>query len=182
MWIWRHDYFAHPKNIYLFWVDVNLAAWLFCPPKWHLLVLQVEWVDVISVGKDIAIIFCYEMRSTEFVRERNSGVPNYGIRILIWWLSNSRILKNIWLEFRIQKLNQNSASDGGPRNRNQRLEFPTKHGDAICWVYWYGYWELVNIVTSTSLWWVGRGHHQRVLLNIVNQPQKNWLVISLILF
>ncbi len=58
MLIWRHDYFAHQHHIYLFWV----------PPTSHLLVLQVERVDVILADKDIAIVTGYEMRCIEFLR------------------------------------------------------------------------------------------------------------------
>ncbi len=113
---WRHDYFACQHHIYLFWV----------PPTTHLLILQVEQVDVISMGKDIAIFFWYEMRCAEFLRIF-FGIPNFGIRILIRQFFNSGILKQIcnW-NLQNQKRN-NSASDGGPRNWNQKSEFSTKY-------------------------------------------------------
>ncbi len=82
-WKWRHDYFACQHHIYLFWVL----------PTSHLLVLQVEQVDVILAGKDIAIVFWYKMRCTEFLRNKKFGILNLGIGVLIWQFSNSRILK-----------------------------------------------------------------------------------------
>ncbi len=54
---WWHNYFAYQHHIYLFWV----------PPTSHLLILQVERVDVILAGKDIAIVFWYALRCTEFL-------------------------------------------------------------------------------------------------------------------
>ncbi len=93
MLLWRHDYLAPQYNISSFWVDVNLAARLFSPPKWHLLALQVEGVDVILAGKDIVIVLWYKMRCTEFLHEQNSKTLNFGIRIPIWWLFNIGILK-----------------------------------------------------------------------------------------
>ncbi len=96
MLIWWHDYFAPQNQIYLFWaLDVNLAAWLLCPPKSHLLILQVEQVDVILTGKDIAVIFWCKIRCTEFLRKTMFWIPNFGIGIPIWWLFNSGILKTI---------------------------------------------------------------------------------------
>jgi hypothetical protein len=58
------------------------------------------------------------------------GIPNFGIGIPISQFFNSRIQekifqRNLWN----QKRNQNSTSDGGPRNRNQKPEFPTKASD-----------------------------------------------------
>jgi hypothetical protein len=38
--------------------------------------------DVILAGKDIAIVFWYEMRCTEFLLEKN-GIPIFGIGIPI---------------------------------------------------------------------------------------------------
>ncbi len=51
------------------------------------------------------------------------------IRIPIFWLSRNQNFKNKsnW-NFWNRKQNRNSASDGGPRNRNWKLELPTKHG------------------------------------------------------
>ncbi len=59
------------------------------------------------------------------------GIPNFGIGIPISRFFNSGIRKkkcdhNLWN----QKRNQNSASDGGPRNWNQNSEFPTKKFNA----------------------------------------------------
>ncbi len=93
MLVWWHEYFPSQNNIYLFWVDVDLAAWIFCPPKWHLLVLQVEQVDAIFVGKDIAIVFWFKMRCIEFLCNPKFGKSNLGIGIPIWWILNSRIQK-----------------------------------------------------------------------------------------
>jgi hypothetical protein len=69
---WQHDYFACQYHIYLFLV----------PPTSHLLILQVEQVNVVLAGKDIAIVFWYKMRRTEFLCEKN-GILNFGIGILI---------------------------------------------------------------------------------------------------
>ncbi len=71
MLIWWHDYFARKNQIYLFLVDANLVAWYLCPTKSHLLFLQVEQVDVIFVEKDIAIVFWYKIRCTEFLPKKN---------------------------------------------------------------------------------------------------------------
>ncbi len=47
------------------------------------------------------------------------------IGILIWWVFNGRILKKVSDQnTQNMKQNQNSASYGGPRNWNQKLEFP----------------------------------------------------------
>jgi hypothetical protein len=70
---WRHDYFARQHHIYSF----------RAPPTSHLLVLQEEQVDVILAGKDIAIVFWYEMRYGESLRSKNFGIPNFGIGIPI---------------------------------------------------------------------------------------------------
>jgi hypothetical protein len=55
------------------------------------------------------------------------GIPNFGIRIPISQFFNSGIREKFsdW-NLRNRKRNQNSASNGGPRNRNQKSEFPTK--------------------------------------------------------
>jgi hypothetical protein len=55
---------------------------------------------------------------------RNSEFLNQNIDFLIFQQRNSK--KKSDQNFWNQKLNQNSAFDGGPRNRNQKLEFPTK--------------------------------------------------------
>ncbi len=47
--------------------------------------------------------------------------------IPIWWLYNSgNLKKNIDRSIRSKKGNRNSAYNGGLRNQNQKLEFPTK--------------------------------------------------------
>jgi hypothetical protein len=56
---------------------------MFCPQESHLLILQVEQVDVILAGKDIAIVFWYEMRCTEFLGKQKFWILNFGIGILI---------------------------------------------------------------------------------------------------
>jgi hypothetical protein len=69
------------------------------------------------------------MRCIEFLPIFLLGNPNFGIGILISRFFNSRIQeKNSNRNLRNQKRNRNSASNGGPRNRNQKLEFPTKGG------------------------------------------------------
>jgi hypothetical protein len=39
--------------------------------------------DVILAGKDIAIVFWYKMRCTDFLRKIFFGIPNFEIRIPI---------------------------------------------------------------------------------------------------
>ncbi len=67
------------------------------------------------------------MRGSEFLRKQITGIPNFANQ-------NSDFLtfqtleiqkKNYWNLWN-QKRNRNSASNGGPRNRNQKPEFPTK--------------------------------------------------------
>ncbi len=121
---WQHDYFARQQYIYLFWVPLTS----------HLLVSQVERVDVILAGKDIAIIFWYKMRCTEFLHNKKFGIPNFRIRITSWWLFYSGIQKKSDRNLQNRKRNRISASDGGPRNQNQKSEFPTKDRGVLFFV------------------------------------------------
>ncbi len=67
------------------------------------------------------------IRSTEFLRKE---IPKFGISqigIPIFWLSRHwNFKKKSNRNLRNQTWNWNSAYDGGPRNWNQKLEFPTK--------------------------------------------------------
>ncbi len=65
-------------------------------------------------------------------------IPIFGIGISISQFFNSKI-QEIFFEqnLRNQKRERNSASNGGPRNRNQKSEFPTKDGDSSSWRYRY---------------------------------------------
>jgi hypothetical protein len=53
------------------------------------------WHDVILAGKDIATVFWYKMRCTEFLPLFFFGIPNFGIGILIrqilQWQNKKRI-------------------------------------------------------------------------------------------
>ncbi len=87
------------------WVDVGRAATVF------LIQNEVHWVPTLFF----------------------LGIPNFGIGIPICRFFNRGIQKiksdgNLWN----QKRNRNSASNGGPRNWNQKLEFPTKVW-LVCW-------------------------------------------------
>ncbi len=67
------------------------------------------------------------IRSSKFLRKQLPEFQISQIGILIFWLSRHRNFKkisnwNLWN----QKWNRNSAYNGGPRNRNWKLEFPTK--------------------------------------------------------
>jgi hypothetical protein len=67
------------------------------------------------------------MRCIEFLPLCFFGIPNFGIGIPISQFFNSGIReKNSDRSLRNQKRNKNSTSNGGPRNRNENLEFTTK--------------------------------------------------------
>ncbi len=74
------------------------------------------------------------MRGSEFLRKKNTGIPNIAnqnsnfltLQTSEFQKKNDRNLLN-------QKRNQNSAYDGGPRNWNQKLEFPTMAAGARMW-------------------------------------------------
>jgi hypothetical protein len=67
------------------------------------------------------------IRRSEFLRKQITRIPNISN-----WNSNFLTLQTLEFQKKIdrnlwnQKLNQNSAYNGGPRNRNQKSEFPTK--------------------------------------------------------
>jgi hypothetical protein len=68
------------------------------------------------------------IRCTEFLRKQITGIPNFANRNSNFLtLQTSKFKKrktnrNLWN----QKRNRNSAYNGGPRNWNQKSEFPTK--------------------------------------------------------
>jgi hypothetical protein len=113
---WRHDYFSHQHNIYLFWV----------PQTSHLIVLQVKQVDVIFGGKRYSNCFLVwnEMYWVPTWKIRNSEFWNWNSYLTFFQQRNSK--KKSDRNLRNQKRNQNSASNGDPRNWNQKSEFLTK--------------------------------------------------------
>ncbi len=68
------------------------------------------------------------IRRTEFLRKEITGILNIANQNSDFLtLQTSEFQKKSDRNLRNQTLNRNSAYDGGPRNRNQKLEFPTKH-------------------------------------------------------
>ncbi len=86
------------------------------------------WLDIIRpTGWPITIDILCKMRCNEFLHFFSFRIPNFWIGIPISQFFNSRIWekfsdRNLWN----WKRNQNSAYNGGPRNWNQKMEFPTK--------------------------------------------------------
>ncbi len=82
------------------------------------------------------------IRRTEFLHKQITGIPN--IAKLKSWFSDSPDIgiskkksdRNLWN----QKWNRNSAYNGGPRNWNQKLEFPTK--SRCGWAYGFTFTPL----------------------------------------
>ncbi len=70
------------------------------------------------------------MRCSEFLRKQITGIPNMANQNSNFLtLQTSEFQKKSGRNLRNQKQNWNSAYNGGPRNRNQKLGFPTK---ALC--------------------------------------------------
>ncbi len=100
MLFWGHDYFTRQNYTYLFWVDVILVACFFCLPKWHLLILKVDQVDVLLPGKDIAGVFwCWHwslhwkcnLMSSYVKKYWNSEFSNWNSDLMTFQQQNSKI-------------------------------------------------------------------------------------------
>ncbi len=127
MLIWRHDHFARQHHIYLFSVDVILAAWLFCPPTSHLLVLSPSNITSTCFTRRVSRCNFSGKRYCNCLLVQNEmywvpasfffWIPNFGIGILTKKNSD----RNLWN----WKWYWSSTSDGGPRNWNQKSEFQT---------------------------------------------------------
>ncbi len=86
------------------------------------------------------------IRRTEILRKEITGILNIANRNSNFWtLQTSEFQKKIHRNLWNQKRNQNSVYDGGPRNQNRKLEFPTKPSGV--------YWQSSNLSRSfgTSL-------------------------------
>jgi hypothetical protein len=66
MLIWQYDYFCSQKSHLLVMSTCSFGGMITLPAKITSTHLQVEQVDVILAGKDIAIVFWCKMGCTEF--------------------------------------------------------------------------------------------------------------------
>jgi hypothetical protein len=106
------------------WFCARSAVWC-CDGIANLWTIKIELLYMLWNPYKLAM-----MRCSEFLRQQITGILNFANQ-------NSNYLTFQKLEFQKKiwpwKRNQNSASDGGPRNPNQKLEFPTKPAMGKAW-------------------------------------------------
>ncbi len=121
----------------------TLMAWLFSLQKSHLIMLSRCWLDRgNSVAGDYTYVkmikhcMAYQLTYSDWCHMQNEVYWNptfffqnskfryRNSNFSIFQQRNSK--KNSDRNLRNQKRNRNSASDWGPRNQNQKSEFPTK--------------------------------------------------------
>jgi hypothetical protein len=112
--------------------------------------------DVILAGKDIAIVFWYKMRCTELVRKLLSEFQILESEFQFDNFSSVEFKKKSHRILWNQKRNRNFASDGAPKNWNQKSEFPTKPTRV---------WILCLLVIAHGLQCLGR-HLQLITVDV----------------
>jgi hypothetical protein len=135
-------------------VPLRSAVWC-CDGAANLWTIKIELLYMLWSQYKLAA-----MKNSEFLCKQITCIPNFANRNSDFLTSRNRNFKKNNQNFWNQKRNWSSASDGAPRNWNEKLKFPTKFSTILpvscigrqAWPWWTPITATTTLLTQWLLW------------------------------